>query len=170
MLLMPCIYIQYINQHTHSVKYNKYWLMSWIKVKGVMDRDGWRCSELKKNNKNLIQLIQCLFSTDDVNILGKSIRIIFEWSHPVVYWIYIFLYYVCIIKECICIIAAENGEVKMWARLTLEWRLCKPSSHLYLSNCLFICTLYLYSIIIRILYSENIPFYCRQAATPPHNL
>jgi hypothetical protein len=69
-------YILFINQHIYSVKCNIYWLMSWIKVKGLMDGDVWEILRIKKIKLNTIN--------DTVPFLywwGKSICVIAAEKH-----------------------------------------------------------------------------------------
>jgi len=72
MLLMPCAFVHSVHQPTYySIKYNLYWLLSWNKVKGLMDGDVWEILRIKNKKLNTIK-----DTVPFLNWWGKNICII----------------------------------------------------------------------------------------------
>ena len=69
-------YIQYINQYIYSVKYSIYWLLSWIKVKGLMDGNVWDILRIKNKKLDTIN-----GTVPFLNWWGKSLCIIGAEKH-----------------------------------------------------------------------------------------
>ena len=71
-LLMPCAFLHSVHEPTcYSIKYNIYWLLSWIKVKGLTDGDVWEM--VRMNNKKFNKIND---TVPFLNWWGKSICII----------------------------------------------------------------------------------------------
>ena len=76
-LLMPCAFLHSVHKPTYySIKYNIYWLLSWMEVKHLMDGDVWEILRIKNKKLNTIN--------DTVSFLnwwGKRICIVAAEKH-----------------------------------------------------------------------------------------
>jgi len=84
---MSCAFLHSVHQPTYyAIKYNIYWLLSWIKVKGLMDGDVWEIVRIKNLKKTMI-------TVPFLNWWGKSVWIIAAEKHRNLYgdWSQVFI-------------------------------------------------------------------------------